>query len=130
MSFFIVVLWVLCCFAVAKFGDNKGLSSWQCFFVALVFSPLIGALVVFLSKPKPLVLERRKIKGGLFKKCPFCAELIKNQAIVCMHCGKDIPESTDVIESSNTTSHKSNNQLPIILLVLFILWVLYNIFRH
>lgn len=25
------------------------------------------------------------------KACPFCAETIKRNAIICKHCGKDIP---------------------------------------
>jgi hypothetical protein len=28
--------------------------------------------------------------GGA-RKCPFCAEMVKAEAIVCKHCGKDIP---------------------------------------
>ena len=40
------------------------------------------------------------------KQCPFCAEDIKKAAIVCKHCGRDLPTAIGKLEQKEDISQE------------------------
>jgi rRNA maturation endonuclease Nob1 len=44
------------------------------------------------------------------KKCPFCAELIKEEAAVCKHCGRDLITHAESAEVRSPTRRKATER--------------------
>ncbi|MDV7106390.1 hypothetical protein R3X26_18580 [Vibrio sp. TH_r3] len=104
MSFGVGVFWALCGVIAAVSASNKGRSSFGWFFLGLLLGP-IGVVLSLVVSKQTEVIEAKVIQSGEQKKCKYCAELIKSEAKLCKHCGKEQNvDVSDILASRGVSS--------------------------
>ena len=99
IGFVSIFLWFFLSLLAADIAANKGRSGLFVFLASMLLSPLIGLLLAIVQNPDQLALDRKEIRSGRLKRCPYCAELIKSKAILCSHCRTEMPKlKTDLLK--------------------------------
>lgn len=91
MEFFL--FWVIFSIIVAMFAGRRGRSGAGWLLISLLLSPLIAFLLLLVlpsADDKEAAKAQHGLATGKYKKCPFCAELVLQEAVKCKHCGSDL----------------------------------------
>lgn len=121
------ILYAVLALIVAAVAKKKGLRGWVYFLAVAVLGPVVvmgtsvvtqggasGALAATLAFLVPVValvvvllakngqqIAAETGQFGDYRKCPFCAEPVRNEAVKCKHCGSPLDPA-----ESGTTSGK------------------------
>lgn len=93
-----LVIWAVCAALAALVATSKGRSGVGWFLIGLLLGPFAFLLSLGVSprgggpRPDATVIDCDSTDVDM-RSCPFCAETIRKEAVVCRYCRRDIPRA-------------------------------------
>jgi hypothetical protein len=78
----LIIAWLVVSYFVGRAAEKKNRSFASFFLIALLVSPILGAIIVAALPPSGEAL----IAKGQRLRCPHCAEAVNRRARICPHC--------------------------------------------
>lgn len=85
----IVVMWILCGLIAGLIGSLRGVGFWFHALIGFCFGP-IGFITALLSNSSDEAKFKKQGESSGLRKCPHCAEYVKQEAKICKHCRSEL----------------------------------------
>jgi hypothetical protein len=114
----VIFIWIIIPYLIAKAAKERGRSFAGFFFLSILFTPLIGGLILALMGKNERRINEINLEYGVTKICPYCANLIKSNAKICMYCQKELigKEKMEEITRQNDYINKNDYMSPYIVI--------------